>query len=419
MAPVADDADRAEDYTPYIPSAPSSNSYNSYDYGLSNVLNYPTYDSNAYGSNAGNAGSFYGQNFGEGPISSYGYTEGSRARQASDLNKYAMWEADFWRHWDGKQATEISAAKPDIGVPINNMEDYKQGRTAGLLKQFDQDDDAGYQGPWASTARTISGLTGVAGVDSWDKSWELGKHDTDARVFSGDSKADGAKLKCKACKVDFQIFWNGSAFKVAAKGNSATVYADDATAIATCTESVVDCPYSSGTCFVEERRQFGHLVSFERGCKQAKACYMQKYQNFLVKAGRQCWPAANTDMIDKIARRPYDIMADETYDTKYTNAFDTDFTSFTDVASSTEDTGGLITGLYIDPDYVWDNGVTGSLNYNSLHVVHGTAGTYANGMKETSRCTQCCSNADNCNEGWYPTTEAGWGTLHNTADPTP
>merc|ERR1712003_619091 len=94
-----------------IPSAPSSNSYNSYDYGLSNVLNYPTYDSNAYGSNAGNAGSFYGQNFGEGPISSYGYTEGSRARQASDLNKYAMWEADFWRHWDGKQATEISAAK--------------------------------------------------------------------------------------------------------------------------------------------------------------------------------------------------------------------------------------------------------------------------------------------------------------------
>ena len=136
-----------------------------------------------------------------------------------------MWEADFWRHWDGKQATEISAVKPDIGVPHNNMEDYKQGRTAGLLKQFDEDDNAAFQGPWASAARStgdVSGLTAVQGVATWDKSWELGTHDTDARVFTGDSKADGAKLKCKSCKVDFQIFWNGSAFKVAAKDNSAS-----------------------------------------------------------------------------------------------------------------------------------------------------------------------------------------------------
>ena len=38
---------------------------------------------------------------------------------------------------------------------------------------------------------------------------------------------------------------------------------------------------------------------------------MQKYQNFLVKAGRQCWPGDHTGMRDTIARRVSDIMADQ------------------------------------------------------------------------------------------------------------
>lgn len=38
---------------------------------------------------------------------------------------------------------------------------------------------------------------------------------------------------------------------------------------------------------------------------------MQKYQNFLVKAGRQCWPGTETGMLDKIAKRPYDLMSDQ------------------------------------------------------------------------------------------------------------
>lgn len=420
MVPVADDADRAEDYTPYIPSAPSSNSYNSYDYGLSNVLNYPTYDNVAYGSNAGDSGSFYGQNFGEGPISSYGYTEGSRTRPASDANAYEMWQADFWRHWDGKQNSEDSTDLKDIGMPHNNMEDYKQGRTAGLLNQFANNQHAGYQGPWASAVRTsadVTGLTAVVGANTWDKSFELGQTGTatDARVFSGDSKADAAKLKCHVCKVDFQLLWNGSAFIVAAKGNPATTYATNALAIATCTGASTSCPYSSGTCFVEERKQFGHVISFERGCKQAKACYMQKYQNFLVKAGRQCWPELNTDMIDEIARRPYDIKADEQYYTKHTNSFDDSFTDFSDTAASAVDTLGLREGLYVDPDYVLD--ASSNLNYNSLNIIHGVVGKYENGMKETSRCTQCCSNADDCNNGWSPTTEAAWGSHHHDSAP--
>jgi len=415
MAPVADDADRAEDYTPYIPSAPSSNSYSSYDYGLSNVLNYPTYDNNAYGYNAGNAGSYAGQNFGEGPISSYGYDQGSQARIASDIDAYAMWQADFWRHWDGKNSSQDSTVLADIGVPHNNLENYFGGQSEGMLKQFNEDDHAAFQGSWASLARTtsdVTSLTNVNGSDSYDKSWELGKQNTDARIFTAHGKQDAARLKCKQCKVDFQIHWNGTEFLITAKGDATTIFADNAAAIATCSDADMYCPYSSGTCFVEERKQFGHVISFERGCKQAKACYMQKYQNFLVKAGRQCWPTDNTDMDDKIARRPYDIMADEQYYTKHVNTNDTTFTDFTDASP---DTGGLVTGLYVDPDYVLDG--SSALDYNSLHIVHGHVGAYQNGLKETSRCTQCCSTGDNCNAGWSPTTETGWGSVHDTTAP--
>ena len=38
---------------------------------------------------------------------------------------------------------------------------------------------------------------------------------------------------------------------------------------------------------------------------------MQKYQNFLVKAGRQCWPGDHSGMTDTVARRPSDVMADQ------------------------------------------------------------------------------------------------------------
>ena len=71
------------------------------------------------------------------------------------------------------------------------------------------------------------------------------------------------------------------------------------------------------------------------------------------------------------------------YYTKHTNTFDDSFTDFNDVAASTADTGGLVTGLYVDPDYVLN--ADSSLNYNSLHIVHGVVGQYENGMKETSR----------------------------------
>lgn len=414
MAPVADEADRAEDYQPYIPSAPSSNSYNSYDYGLSNLLSNNNYDNSAYGYNSGNSGSYVGANFGEDPISSYGYVQGSRGA-APDA--YAMWEADFWRHWDGKQHTEDSTEALDRGVPHNNMDNYANGaHNAGIHKQFADDTDKFKQGPWASAARTVSGLTKVEGASKYDKSWELGDALADSRD-QDDGKDDDVKLKCKACKVDFQIVWTGSAFAIKKKDGTGNAFANNAAAIATCDAAQTDvyCEYSAGVCFVEERMQFGLVTSYERGCKQAKACYMQKYQNFLVKAGRQCWPESNTDMIDKIARRPYDIMADEQYNTKHANAFDTTFTDF-DIKTAndaSDDTGGLLKGLYIDPDYVLTDGEI--LDYNSLKVVHGHAGTYSLGMKETSRCTQCCSKAHNCNDDWTPTKESEWAKDESSA----
>merc|ERR1712087_970037 len=72
-----------------------------------------------------------------------------------------------------------------------------------------------------------------------------------------------------------------------------------------------ECEYSSGVCFVEERRTFGYVTLVRKGCKQAKACYMNKYQNFLVQAGRQCRPGDESGMQHTVARRPNDVMADQ------------------------------------------------------------------------------------------------------------
>ena len=71
------------------------------------------------------------------------------------------------------------------------------------------------------------------------------------------------------------------------------------------------------------------------------------------------------------------------YNTKYDLGADSYDKTFTDFTDDTPDTGGLVAGLYVDPDYVLD--ASSDLNYNSLHIVHGVVGKYENGMKETSR----------------------------------
>jgi len=71
------------------------------------------------------------------------------------------------------------------------------------------------------------------------------------------------------------------------------------------------CEYSSGVCFVEERRVWGYVTQVQAGCQQSQACYMQKYQNFVVEAGRQCWPGDAYGEQHKLATRPDDMRADQ------------------------------------------------------------------------------------------------------------
>ena len=49
----------------------------------------------------------------------------------------------------------------------------------------------------------------------------------------------------------------------------------------------------------------------QAGCQQSQACYMQKYQNFVVEAGRQCWPGDAFGEQHKLATRPDDMRADQ------------------------------------------------------------------------------------------------------------
>jgi len=161
------------------------------------------------------------------------------------------------------------------------------------------------------------------------------------------------------------------------------------------------CEYSSGVCFVEERRTFGYITLVRKGCKQAKACYMNKYQNFLVQAGRQCWPGDERGMAHKVARRPNDLNADEWIynllkggNTAGTSAIGE---SFKDVTFGTdlETTATATNGFYVSPDI-------NDILADKLPMA------YQNGMHFTSKCYQCCNTGANCNANWKPETERDW-----------
>ena len=184
----------------------------------------------------------------------------------------------------------------------------------------------------------------------FDSSWELGKPllgahvdprgelhlQQDQRWFEGINSSpadtqpsvgsistsepnDDAKMRCFHCEIQYGLHWNpvDKHFYTrdvrqtanAATGTDAVGYG----AWGDCEREGESrtCEYSSGVCFVEERRTFGYITLVRKGCKQAQACYMQKYQNFLVQAGRQCWPADGSDSSMKVAARPNDVMADQ------------------------------------------------------------------------------------------------------------
>ena len=181
------------------------------------------------------------------------------------------------------------------------------------------------QKPWELTNSeiTTAGSRGNGGLfdslvwDSarFDSSWELGTPTVDQRWFNGEQSTaqtgsreadDNSRLSCLHCEVQYMLKWdpvNSVFFTSSATG------AVNSNAWADCAGVARPCEYSSGVCFIEERRTWGYITLVRRGCKQAQACYMQKYQNFLVQAGRQCWPQGSASM--NVKARPNDIMADE------------------------------------------------------------------------------------------------------------
>merc|ERR1719197_1442172 len=184
----------------------------------------------------------------------------------------------------------------------------------------------------------ISGFGGFSTDNGlWDSSWELG---TPAQAYaagnvqqqqrwfdgiangarSGESVAtDAARLRCWHCDVQYMLKWNPvdkTFFTMPKNGVEAKTTTGTGTgAWGDCDHSSHGsqqvCEYSSGVCFVEERRTFGYITLVRKGCKQAHACYAQKFQNFHVQAGRQCWPGDGTGNSMKVASRPHDVMADQ------------------------------------------------------------------------------------------------------------
>ena len=136
---------------------------------------------------------------------------------------------------------------------------------------------------------------------------------------STNERDDNAKMECFHCEIQYGLHWNPidkhfytrdrDNVADAATGSVAAGYG----AWGDCERrgEPRTCEYSSGVCFVEERRTFGYITLVRKGCKQAQACYMQKYQNFLVQAGRQCWPGDGRGSSMKVASRPHDVMADQ------------------------------------------------------------------------------------------------------------
>jgi hypothetical protein len=120
---------------------------------------------------------------------------------------------------------------------------------------------------------------------------------------------------------------------------------------------------------------------------------MQKYQNFLVKAGRQCWPGDNTGMTDKIGRRPYDVALYEWPSTNLGWITNIIYGGAAATGTGTSFTSNdAQTGLFVDADYSDFLGIRTPVDYK-------------NGLKESSLCTQCCNSEHNCNFDWQPRTE--------------
>jgi len=297
----------------------------------------------------------------------------------------------------------------------------------------------GYNGDWGAS-------TDADHIDfgKWDSSWELGApiagngqvvnrwfegiHNTRNSASSQD--ADTARLKCWHCEVQYGLTWHPTnrQFQLVTTGYTGNGAWRD------CEEAANGraryCEYSSGVCFVEERRTFGFTTLVRKGCKQAQACYRNKHQNFLVQAGRQCWPGDSRGSGSYVPRRPHDVMADQwiynlvaggkadnaghglatgnnsgtdnaaNASTDINAAFDQ---TFTDVDSDGLAGGaGTTTGFYLDPRHLHAE------TLQNQFFKPNEPRAYKNGYMSTSWCYQCCNSGTECNKAWRPETERDW-----------
>jgi len=347
------------------------------------------------------------------------------------------------------------------GVDTTSSDDGKHGKTfyevlgANAPKRqpwkilddnqvIDTTDTWGYDGDW-------NAQTAAKYIDFglWDSSWELGApaasngqvanrwfegiHNT--RNSAANQDADTARLKCWHCEVQYGLTWHPTAreFQLVTAGYSGNGAWRD------CEEAANGraryCEYSSGVCFVEERRTFGFTTLVRKGCKQAQACYRNKHQNFLVQAGRQCWPGDARGTESYVPRRPHDVMADQWIynlvaggkaanaghgltnvsgnnsgtdtaafaEADINAAFDQTFTDVDgDGVADSIPGAGTTTGFYLDPRHLHAETAPGQF------VKPHTPIAYKNGYMFTSWCYQCCNSGSECNKEWRPETERDW-----------
>jgi len=299
----------------------------------------------------------------------------------------------------------------------------------------------GYDGDWGALVTPAHINFGL-----WDSSWELGAPATsnaqvanrwfqgihDTRNGAANQDADTARLTCWHCEVQYGLTWHPTEreFQLVTAGYTGGGAWKD------CEEAANGharfCEYSSGVCFVEERRTFGFTTLVRKGCKQAQACYRNKHQNFLVQAGRQCWPGDARGTLSYVPRRPNDVMADQwiynlvaggkaanaghglTTADGNNNGADTEARAIIDIDAAFDQTftdvdsdglaggAGTTTGFYIDPRHLHAETLANQF------VKPKEPMAYKNGYMFTSWCYQCCNSGTQCNKEWRPETERDW-----------
>merc|ERR1711935_736450 len=274
---------------------------------------------------------------------------------------------------------------------------------------------------WGNAQGTDFPANALISNGVYDNSWELGEplgiansQETE-RWFQGSTAnaaanqdSDSARMSCMKCEVQYALKWDSAkrSFQQYRQG-STTIAATTETAWAQCNDASNGatglCEYSSGVCFVEERRTFGYITLVRKGCKQAKACYMNKYQNFLVQAGRQCWPGDPTNVGAFTAASS--ASAESFKDVTFATDFDITFTDVSPGGALGD--SGRTKGFYVNADDITTESFT----------KHQQAMAYRNGMVFTSWCYQCCNSGNDCNENWKPETERDWAQNWIVQDP--